>query len=111
MGLALCGLKASAKQLRAEARAQDPCLGQFAELARRDIAAVLAELGKSSWLEAEDLYYLGFHFAESSEEDLRAFGASVLRLLLSRFPRVKLASGARKKLGSAAPTSRKGRRG
>jgi hypothetical protein len=111
MGLAMCGLKTSAKELAAEARTQDPCLGQFAELARRDSAAVLAELEKSAWLEAEDLYYLGFHFAESAEEDLRAFGASVLRLLISRFPRAKLAAGAKNKLGSTGLTPKKGKRG
>lgn len=111
MGAALCGLKTSAKQLGAEARAQDACLGQFAELARRDGVAVLAELEKSTCLQAEDLYYLGFHFAESLEEDLRNFGASVLRLLISRFPRGKLAAGAKSKLGSAGLTVKKGKSG
>jgi hypothetical protein len=111
MGLAACGLKVSAKGLGAEARAQDPCLDQFAELARRDGAAVLAELEKTAWLEAEDLYYLGFHFAESPEEGLRAFGASVLRSLISRFPRTKLAAAAKNKLGSAGLAPKKGRRG
>ena len=52
-----------------------------------------------------------FHFVESSEEDLRAFGASVLQLLISRFPRTKLAAGAKNKLGSAGLTPKKGKRG
>jgi hypothetical protein len=111
IGLAACGLKVSAKELGAEARVQDHCLGQFADLARGDSAAVLAELEKRAWLEAEDLYYLGFHFVEAPDEDLRAFGASVLRLLISRFPRSKLATGAKNKLGSAGLDAKKSKRG
>lgn len=111
MRLAALGLKTSSKELSAGARTQDPCLGQFAELARSFGPEVLAELDKAAWLQAEDLYYLGFHFTESIEADLRSFGASVLQLLVRRFPRTKLAAWAKNKLGSAGLGSKKAKHG
>jgi hypothetical protein len=110
LGLATCGLKVSAKELSSEARGRDPCLDSFVGLARQDSAEVLAQLGQTSWLGAEELYYLGFHFAEAPEEALRAFGGAVLRLLLKRFPRNKLASAATAKLGSTGLAEKKGKR-
>jgi hypothetical protein len=109
LALATCGLKVSAKELSGEARAHDPCLSQFAELARQDSAAVLTQLEKTSWLAAEELYYLGFHFAESIEEVLRTFGGAVLQFLQKHFPRNKLAGAAKNKLKSAGLTQKKGR--
>jgi hypothetical protein len=108
--LALCGLKVSAKELSSEARAHDHCLSTFAELVRQDSAAVLAQVEKTKWLGAEELYYLGFHFAESIEDPLRAFGGAVLQLLLKRFGRNKLASAATAKLKSAGLVEKKGKR-
>jgi hypothetical protein len=111
LGLALCGLKVSARELSGEARAHDPCLGTFGELVHQDSASVLAELDQTAWLGAEDLYYLGFHFAESPEETLRVFGGAVLRLLLKRFGRNKLAAAATAKLRSAGLAEKKSKRG
>jgi hypothetical protein len=111
LGVATCGLKVSPKELGSEARTHDPCLGQFAELAHQDSSAVLGHLEKTTWLDAEELYYLGFHFTESTEDALRQFGAAVLQLLVKRFPRVKLASAARNKLESAGLVEKKGKRG
>lgn len=111
LALATCGLKVSAKELGGEARAHDPCLGTFAELAHRDAAAVLSHLEQTPWLEAGELYYLGFALAESGEETLRALGGSVLRLLLKRFPRNKLAGAATAKLESAGLAEKKSKRG
>jgi hypothetical protein len=105
--LATCGLKVSAKELKSEARFHDPCLDTFTELARQDSGAVLAHIEKTSWLGAEDLYYLGFHFAESPEEALRNFGGAVLRGLLKRFGRNKLASAATAKLESTGLAEKK----
>jgi hypothetical protein len=110
LGVAVCGLKVSAKELGGEARLHDPCLSQFVELTHQDSAAVLEHLGKATWLGAEDLYYLGFHFTERNEEALRAFGGAVLGLLLKRFPRNKLAAAATNKLESAGLVEKKGKR-
>jgi hypothetical protein len=108
--LATCGLKLSAKELSSDARAQDPTLSTFAELVHQDSAAVLSRLEKTSWLAAEDLYYLGFHFAESQEVALRDFGGAVLQMLLKRFGRNKLASAATAKLKSAGLVEKKSKR-
>jgi hypothetical protein len=108
--LAICGLKVSAKELSSEARAHDHCLSTFAELVRQESAVVLARVEKTSWLGAEELYYLGFHFAESIEDVLRTFGGAVLQLLLKRFGRNKLASAATAKLKSAGLVEKKGKR-
>src|SRR5262249_4714212 len=62
--LAACGLKVSAHDLAAEARASDPSLAQFGKLCQVDDAAVVAELESNKWLDPDDLYYLGFHLAE-----------------------------------------------
>jgi HEAT repeat protein len=95
--LAACGLKVSSHDLSAEARANDPCLAQFATLCQGYEAELSAELEKIKWLEAEELYYLGFHFAEQGGQQ-RQFAGKVLRLLVKRSPRSKLAQAAKSKL-------------
>jgi HEAT repeat protein len=98
--LACCGLKVSAHDLSPEARASDPCLQQFATLCQGYEAELSAELDKVKWLEPDDLYYLGFHFAEQVGQQ-RQFGGKVLRLLVKRSPRTKLAQAAKRKLRGA----------
>jgi hypothetical protein len=98
--LAACGLKVSGKDLSAEARASDPCLQQFATLCQGYEAELSAELEKIKWLEPEDLYYLGFHFAEQGGQQ-KQFAGNVLRLLVKRSPRSKLAQAAKSKLRGA----------
>ena len=56
--------------------------------------------GRVKWLDADDLYYLGFHFAEHAGV-LGEFGGKVLKLLLKRFPKNKLAASAKNKLKSS----------
>lgn len=97
--LAACGLKLSPHELDAEARASDPCLEQFAGLVSRQGGQLLEWVEKAKWLEAEDLFYLGFHFVERTRQE-KEFGADVLRLLLRRAPRSKLAKDAKNKLRS-----------
>lgn len=98
--LACCGLKVSPHELSPEARASDPCLQQFATLCQGYEAELSAELEKLKWLEPDDLYYLGFHFAEQVGQQ-RQFGGKVLRLLVKRSPRTKLAQAAKRKLRGA----------
>jgi len=98
--LAGCGLKTSAKDLAADARAADPALQQFAHLAQQDDGQLSAELGKMKWLEADDLYYLGFHLAEQPGR-ARKVAEDVLRLVVKRSPRSKLGQAAKSKLRSA----------
>jgi hypothetical protein len=94
---AACGLKMSSHDLNAESRAADPCLQQFAHLIHSHEAEVTEFLQKAKWLEPDDLFYLGFHFAEKERQE-RTFGGEALKLLIKRSPRSKLAKDARTKL-------------
>jgi HEAT repeat protein len=97
--LAGCGLKASAKDLAAETRSSDPCLEQFAAIIHRNAIDVAAAVSKASWLGADELFYLGFHFVERSGPE-KDFGTSVLRQVTKRFPHAKVAKLAKNKLRS-----------
>jgi len=94
------GLKLSNKELDAEARARDPALYQFADLIRQDEPGTYKEVEATKWLGADELYYLGFHFAEHAGV-MGEFGGKVLKLLLKRFPKNKLAAAAKNKLKSS----------
>jgi HEAT repeat protein len=97
--LASCGLKESAKELPHDARAADPALHQVAQLCQQDPAELFKQLAKIKWLDPEDLYYLGFHFAEQGGYQ-RQFGADVLKVVVKRSSRSKLAQSAKSKLRS-----------
>jgi HEAT repeat protein len=99
--LAACGLKVSGKELAHELRENDPCLYHFGLLAQQDEEELLKEIGKMKWLDPEDLYYLGFHFAEQVGK-LQKLGGDVLHLLIQRSPRTKLAQAAKSKLNTSA---------
>jgi hypothetical protein len=94
---AACALKVSGHDLSADARAADPCLQQFARLIDSHTAETLDFVTKAKWLEAEELFYLGFHFAEKERAE-KKFGGEMLRLLVRRSPRSKLAKDAKSKL-------------
>ena len=83
-----------------ESRATDPGLQQFAGLIHRHETDPIEMVAKARWLDAEDLFYLGFHFAEQNGAPQK-FGGNVLRLLLKRSGKSKLAKDARAKLRSA----------
>jgi hypothetical protein len=92
-----CALKVSGRDLSAEARAADPALQQFARLIDNHEAETLDFVGKAKWLEPEELFYLGFHFAEKERAEKR-FGGEMLRLVVKRSPKSKLAKDAKSKL-------------
>jgi hypothetical protein len=97
LGLATVGLKLSSKGLEAESRAHDAALHHFSDLIRQDEPAAYKEVETTKWLGADELYYLGFHFIEHSGV-MGEFGSKVLKLLLKRFPKNKLAASAKSKL-------------
>jgi HEAT repeat protein len=99
--LAACGLKVSAHDLAAEARANDPCLQQFSHLFQQDADELYGQLEKVKWLEPEDLYYLGFHLAEQDSRQ-KKLAAKILQLVVKRSPKSKTAQAAKSKLRSAA---------
>ncbi len=98
--LAACGLKLSEHPLAGESRSADPCLQQFARLIHNHDVDPAERLKQAKWLGAEDLFYLGFHFAEGERQE-REFGAQALRLAIKRSPRSKIAKDAKRKLRSA----------
>lgn len=98
--LASCGLKLSNKELAESARANDVCLGQFHHLIQGYEDELTKALDKAKWLEPEDLFYLGFHFIEKDGVP-RRFGGNVLKLLIKRSPKAKLAKDAKMKLKGA----------
>jgi HEAT repeat protein len=95
-----CALKCSAKDLAGEARAADSALSQFGNLLHHHGHELLPLLQKAKWLDAEDLFYLGFHFAEKERQD-KEFGGKVLELAIARSPRSQVAKDARNKLKRA----------
>jgi HEAT repeat protein len=97
MELAGCNLKLSSHDLSAEARAGDPCLDQFASLLNSYPDELKDFVTRAKWLEPEDLFYLGFHFIERERRE-KEFGGDLLRLLLKRSPKSKLAKDAKSKL-------------
>jgi HEAT repeat protein len=98
--LAACGLKMSAKDLSPPARHADQSLQQFARLLKNPETPVLTYIQKATWLEPEDVFYLGFHFVEGQGPE-RDFGADVLRLLLKKAGKSKVAKDAKTKLRAA----------
>ena len=98
--LAACGLKISRQDLSAEARANDPALEHFARLIHAQPAELSAYVQKAAWLTPADLLYLGFHFAEREGAE-KKFGGELLRLVIKRSPRTKVAQNAKSKLRSA----------
>jgi HEAT repeat protein len=97
--LAACSLHLAEKGLEPESRAADPTLEQFAGLLHRHEIDLLDCISKAKWLTPEDLFYLGFHFAEGTKEE-REFAARVLKLLIERSPKSRQAKDARSKLKS-----------
>jgi HEAT repeat protein len=97
--LAATGLKESRHDPAAPARQSDPALNQFARLLQNPAFDVAGRVAKAKWLEAEDLFYLGFHFTEQTHQ-AREFGRQVLELVIQRSPRSELAKSARRKLKS-----------
>ena len=92
-----CALKLSPKDLAAESRAADAALEQFANLIHHHETELPELLAGAKWLEPEDLFYLGFHFAEKDRQEQK-FGGVALKLLAERSPRSKLAKDAKAKL-------------
>lgn len=93
-GLHATSSKAS---LARSARTTDPVLRQVCALLA-DGAPVVSKLKRERTLSAEDLFYVGFNFVESSDDDEREFGGELLAHLVSKSPRSKLGRSARNKL-------------
>jgi hypothetical protein len=99
--LAATGLKESTRDLSPEDRHNDPALHQFARLLQNAAFDLIGHVTKAKWLDAEDLFYLGFHFAEQSHR-AKEFGKHVLEIVCKRSPKSDHGKQAKRKLKSEA---------
>ena len=96
---AACALKVSARDLSHEARAGDRCLEEFTRLIHNHEEETRSFVTDAKWLEPDELFYLGFHFAERERQE-KKFGGEALHLVVKHSPKSKLAKDARSKLRS-----------
>ena len=96
--LGMVGLKQSAKNVAPDARNIDHSLRNFSSALGQDAAETTAQTTKAKWLDADDLFYLGFHFAEQFGQE-REFGVAVLKHLV-KASKGKAAAAAKNKLKS-----------
>lgn len=94
--LAVAELARGSRDTRAAARAANEALRLFGAMIDRG-TDVAARLRKDRSLDLEDLYFLGFHFAEES----LPLGEELLRLIVEKGGRAKIAKMARSKLALA----------
>lgn len=95
--LAGAGVLSSCKSLARADRTTDRVLRHLTAL----VAAgkpVVSRLTKAKALADEDLFYIGFNYAESKDELEQELGAELLEHLVSKSPRGKLGRSARNKL-------------
>lgn len=100
---AATALKESNRDLAPEHRAADPVLHQFARLLQNLAFDVTGRLSKAKWLDSEELFYVGFHFAEQTHR-AREFGKQVLELVIERAAKSEIGKQAKRKLKSEGLT-------
>jgi len=91
------GALAAKKDLGRASRTTDPILKQVVELVGIGYP-VASKLKKEKSLTPEDLFFVGFNFSESKDEEEKAFGGELLERLASKAPRSKLGRSAKNKL-------------
>ncbi len=97
--LSFSGLKTSTKDLSPGRRGEDPCLRGFAALLRDPSFKLLDCFAKDKkLLEPEDLFYIGFHFAESALGHERQFSQQVFEFVIKTWPKSEQAKAAKNKL-------------
>jgi hypothetical protein len=101
--LAATGLKESSRDLSLDKRTNDPPLHQFTRLLQNAAFDLIGHVTKAKWLDAEDLFYVGFHFAEQTHR-AQEFGKQVLELVVKRSAKSELGKQAKRKLKSEGLT-------
>ena len=99
--LAATGLRLSNHDQSVDARANEPSLHQFTRLLQNAEIDLVGKIKKAKWLDADDLFYLGFHFTEQTHR-AKEFGKDVLELIVKRSSKSELARQAKRKLKSEA---------
>jgi hypothetical protein len=95
--LAVMGLTGASGPMVRVARSTDPVLSPFQALLRSGFP-VTTKLAKEKALGDEELFFLGFAFAESHDESEKELGCDVLRIVADRSPRSKLGKSAKNKI-------------
>jgi len=95
--LSLCNLKASAKDINPHVRAEDHALRGFQALLRSPAFKLADRLKKDKSLDPADLFYIGFHFAESPGDE-KTFGVALLEHLVKTAPKSTEGKAAKNKL-------------
>jgi len=100
--LSVCNLKQSPKDLATHLRAEDHSLRGFQVLVPDKKFKLADRLAKDKTLDATDLFYVGFHFAEGTGEELQ-FGQRLLEHVAKRWKTSKDGKAARNKLKMIEP--------
>src|SRR5256712_5294794 len=95
--LAVAQLKLHTHDVVLATRRHDPALELLADLYRSSAFPLLETLKKEKVLEPEDLFYVGFSFAEGAAEE-RTLGEGILKFLADHYPRTKVGKSAKNKL-------------
>ncbi|MGH9425045.1 MAG: HEAT repeat domain-containing protein, partial [Terriglobia bacterium] len=95
--LAVAQLKLHSHDVVSAPSRHDPALDIFADLYRSSAFPVVETLKTEKGLDPEDLFYLGFRFAEGTSE-VRSLGEDVLEFLAEKYPRAKVGKSAKNKL-------------
>jgi HEAT repeat protein len=98
--LAATGLKLCNHDLTVEARNNEHALHHFTRLLQNPEFDLIGHVSKAKWLDADDLFYLGFHFVEQMHRP-HEFGKQVLELVVARTANSELGKQAKRKLKSA----------
>lgn len=95
--LSVCNLKVSPKDITPHRRSEDHALRGLQGLLRVPAFKLADRLRKDKTLEASDLFYVGFHFAELTGEE-KVFGVTLLEHLAKTAPRTAEGKAAKNKL-------------
>ena len=101
--LSVCNLKQSPKDLAPHLRTEDHALRGFQGLLADKASRLLDRLKKETVLDAADLCYVGFHFAELPGSEDARFGRALLEHVAKRWPKSAEAKAAKNKLKLASP--------
>ncbi len=95
--LAVVQLKGHTHEVGPAARRPEPALELLAEVYRSSAFPVLEALKKEKSLDPEDLFYVGFRFAERTADE-RLLGEGILEFLARHYPQSKVGKSAKNKL-------------
>jgi HEAT repeat protein len=92
----LCSLP-SKKELGRASRTTHPVLKQMVELVGNGFP-LSSKLRRDKSVTPDDLFFVGFNFAESKDDEEKEFGGTLLHHLVKKSPRSKLGRSAKNKL-------------